>query len=217
MVLCAGRGERLRPLTDRVPKPLIEIAGKPLLSRHLEGLAAAGFREVVINTAHLGARIEAFAGDGSRWGLRIRFSREPEGALETGGGIRNALPLLGPAPFAVINGDVWTDYPLAELNRPLDGRAHLVLVDNPPHNLDGDFGMTDGRLSDDPPKFTFSGIGVYHPRLFGARAEPRFPLAPLLREAMAQGLVGAEHYTGRWFDIGSPERLARARAALDTG
>lgn len=214
MVLCAGRGERLRPLTDRVPKPLIEIAGQPLLARHLERLAAAGFRQVVINTAHLGARIEAFAGDGSRWGLRIRFSREPEGALETGGGIRNALPLLGPAPFAVINGDVWTDYQLADLDRELPGLAHLVLVDNPPHNPSGDFGIADGLLSDAGPKFTFSGIGVYHPRLFGARAEPRFPLAPLLRLAMADAQVGAEHYSGRWFDVGSPERLARARAAL---
>ncbi len=214
MILCAGRGERLRPLTDRTPKPLLELAGKPLLARHLENLAAAGFRDVVINTAHLAERIEAFAGDGRRWGLRIRFSREPRGALETGGGILNALPLLGPAPFAVVNGDIWTDYPLAELMRSLDGLAHLVLVDNPPHHANGDFGLRDGRVTSQPPRLTFSGIGVYDPRLYEGREGGRFPLAPLLREAESKGQLSGEHYPGRWFDLGSPARLARARRAL---
>ena len=217
MVLCAGRGERLRPLTDVTPKPLIEIAGKPLLARHLERLAAAGFHEIVINTAHLPDQIESFTGDGSRWGVHLRISQEPPEALETGGGMLRALPLLGREPFLAVNGDVWTDFPFASLHRPLDGLAHLVLVDNPGHHSGGDFGLIDGRLSTQPPLLTFSGIGVYHPDVFAGRQDGRFSVVPLIRQALADDLVSAEHYLGQWFDIGGPQRLRDARAALSGG
>lgn len=210
MILAAGRGERMRPLTDHTPKPLLEVGGRPLIVWHLERLAAAGYRQVVINHAHLGHRIEARLGDGSEWGLSISYSREGEGqALETGGGICKALPLLGSHPFLVINGDIWCDLDLASLSLPADDLAHLVLVDNPPHHSAGDFVLTDGRVHDAGagPRLTFSGIGVYHPRLFaGCRPEP-FPLAPLLRRAMAEGRVSGRHYRGRWVDVGTPQRL----------
>ena len=236
MILAAGRGERLRPLTDTVPKPLISVAGKPLIVHHLEHLAAAGFREVVINHAHLGARIEEALGDGSRWGLQIRYSPEAPGALGTGGGIHRALPLLGPGPFLVVNGDVWTDLPFADLARgplwpeqeslglalpPTDsartpaGLAHLVLVPNPPHNPGGDFPLDGDRVGDGPgERLTFSGIGVYQPALFAGQTPGAFALGPLLREAAARGQVSGEVYSGAWFDVGTPERLAEVEAYL---
>ena len=215
MILAAGRGERMRPLTDSTPKPLLQAGGKALLAHHLEALAAAGFREVVINLAHLGAQIETAIGDGSAFGLSIRYSREPDGALETGGGIFQALPLLGPAPFAVINGDVWTDYPLKDLPTEPTGLAHLVLIDNPPQHPRGDFALDGDRVvADGPDKLTFSGIGVYRPELFAGCRPGVFPLAPLLRKAMATGQVSGEHYRGAWRDIGTPERLAHLDAEL---
>lgn len=216
MILAAGRGERMRPLTDHTPKPLLPVAGRALIDYHLEALARAGLREVVINHAHLGVQIEAALGNGSRHGLRISYSAEPEGALETGGGILQALSKLGPDPFLVINGDIWTDYDYARLPQRLDGLAHLVLVDNPPQHPDGDFHLhPDGRLRETGgTRLTFSGIGVYHPDLFTGCEPGRFPLAPLLRRAIAQGQVSGEHFTGRWVDVGTPERLRELDRAL---
>jgi len=209
MILAAGRGERMRPLTDHTPKPLLRVGGKTLIEHLIEALAAAGFRELVINHAHLGAQIEAALGDGTRYGVQIAWSREPEGALETGGGIYQALPLLESEHFLVVNGDIWTDYPFAGLARRPQGLAHLVLVDNPTHHPEGDFVLTDGRVQvSGGARLTFSGIGVYHRDLFRGCQPGRFPLAPLLRTAMERGEVSGEHYTGRWHDIGTLERLA---------
>ncbi|MDO9371093.1 MAG: nucleotidyltransferase family protein [Gammaproteobacteria bacterium] len=208
MILAAGRGERMRPLTDHTPKPLLRAGGRMLIEYHIEALVRAGVREIVINHAHLGANIEQALGDGRRYGAVIVYSAEGEQPLETGGGIYQALPLLGAAPFAVVNADICTDYPFARLPQAPEGLAHLVLVDNPPHHSSGDFVLRDRQIiDDDGPKLTFSGIGVYRPELF-ARCKPgTFPLAPLLREAMSTGAVSGEHYQGRWFDIGTPERL----------
>jgi MurNAc alpha-1-phosphate uridylyltransferase len=211
MLLAAGRGERMRPLTDATPKSLLAVGGKPLVVRLIERLAAAGYRELVLNHAHLGAVIEAALGDGARFGVRIRYSAERE-ALETAGGIANALPLLGPAPFATVNADLYTDYPFERLRGALAAAAlaHLVLVDNPPHHPGGDFALAGGRLANTGDALlTFSGIGLYRPELFAAIAPgARAPLAPLLREAAARSAVSAEHFRGRWVDVGTPERLA---------
>ncbi|HSH28342.1 MAG TPA: nucleotidyltransferase family protein, partial [Thiohalobacter sp.] len=209
MILAAGRGERMRPLTDHTPKPLLPLAGRALIDYHLAALARAGLREVVINHAHLGEQIEAALGNGSRHGLRISYSSEPAGALETGGGILRALSKLGPDPFLVINGDIWSNYDYARLPHTLEGLAHLVLVDNPPQHPDGDFHLQpDGRLCEaGGQRLTFSGIGVYHPALFNGCEPGRFPLAPLLRRAIAQGQVSGEHFIGRWVDVGTPQRL----------
>ena len=214
MILAAGRGERLRPLTDALPKPLVEIAGKPLIEYHLESLAAAGFREVVINQGHLGDLLPAALGDGSRWGIRIHWSDEQPTALETGGGIFKALPLLGSGPFLVVNGDVWTDYPFARLRAVKCDWAHLVLVPNPPQHPCGDFALRGARIDggqdegqDGGDRFTFSGIGVYHPRLFTGCRPGKFSVVPLLRTAMRDHLVTGELYRGQWDDVGTPERL----------
>jgi MurNAc alpha-1-phosphate uridylyltransferase len=215
MILAAGRGERMRPLTDTVPKPLIPVAGKPLIVHHLERLAAAGFREVVINHAHLGHLIEEALGAGDRWGVSIRYSPERPAALGTGGGIHNALALIGEEPFLAINGDVWTDFPLQTLPRSPSGLAHLVLVPNPPHHPSGDFHLEGRRLSPDAGiRLTFSGIGVYRPGLFAGIAPGAFPLGPLLREAAGRGEVTGEQYAGAWFDVGTAERLAQVEAFL---
>ncbi len=219
MILAAGRGERMRPLTDHRPKPLLPVAGRPLIAHHLEALQAAGIKEVVINTGHLAEQLPAALGEGQRWGLHIAWSPEPPEALETGGGIFQALPLLGTEPFIVINGDVWTDYPLARWVQPpflLAGLAHLVLVDNPPHHAGGDFALgSDGQVSEHgAPRWTFSGLSVLRPELFADCQVGRFPLGPLLRRAMASGQVSGEHYQGHWRDIGTPERLAELNAAL---
>ncbi|HDP89676.1 MAG TPA: nucleotidyltransferase family protein [Thioalkalivibrio sp.] len=215
MILAAGRGERMRPLTDATPKPLLEAGGKPLIEYHLAALHAGGFGEVVINTAHLGHQLEDALGDGARYGLSIRYSHEPPGALETGGGIHRALPLLGDAPFLVVNGDVWCDYPLRPHVLADNDLAHLVLVDNPPQHPAGDFHLCDGRVHrDGEPRLTFSGIGYYRPGLFRDCAPGRFPLAPLLRMAMDAGRVSGEHHAGHWSDVGTPERLAALDAFL---
>ncbi len=208
MILAAGRGERMRPLTDDTPKPLLKAGGKALIEYHVEALAAAGFTELVINHAHLGGQIEAFLGDGDRYGLSIVYSPEPEGALETGGGIRHALPLLGEAPFVVVNADIWTDFAFRRLRFEPPGLAHLVLVDNPPHHAAGDFALREGVVTDaGEPRLTFSGIGLYRPELFAEQPDAAFPLAPLLRNAMQRGAVSGEHHAGRWLDAGTPERL----------
>lgn len=211
MLLAAGRGERMGALTERTPKPLLQVAGKPLLQHHIERLVAAGFTEIVINAAYLSEQIAAFVGDGRRFGVPVHLSIEAE-RLETGGGIFNALGLLGDAPFAVVNSDVWTDFPLASLPRQIDDLAHLVLVSNPVHNPQGDFTLVDGRCDANQAagRLTFSGISVLQPALF-ANAQPgRFPLAPLLRDAMNQGRVSGERYDGIWIDVGTPERLRTA-------
>lgn len=209
MILAAGRGERMRPLTDHTPKALLKAGGKALIEHRIESLAAAGLRELVINQAHLGSQLETYLGDGGRYGVSINWSREPDAALETGGGIFQALALLDSEYFLVVNADIWTDYPFARLNRRIEGLAHLVLVDNPPQHAQGDFVLAGGRvLASGAPRLTFSGIGVYHRDLFRGCSPGRFPLAPLLRAAMAAGKVSGEHYTGAWRDIGTPERLA---------
>jgi MurNAc alpha-1-phosphate uridylyltransferase len=210
MILAAGRGVRMRPLTDTTPKSLLAVGGKPLIAWQLEKLARAGFAEVAINHAHLGHLIEAALGDGSRFGLSIRYSAESE-ALETAGGIALALPLLGTEPFVVINADIYSDYDYSRLPglRLEDRLAHLVLVDNPPQHPRGDFALEAGRVREAGRRMlTFSGIGVYAPRLFsGIPARAKVPLAPLLRKAMGADRVSGEHYRGRWHDVGTAERL----------
>mgnify|MGYP000933034416 CR=1 FL=1 len=225
MILAAGRGERMRPLTDTCPKPLLAAGGKPLIVWHIERLAAAGIRDLVINHAHLGLMIEDALGDGSRFGVRIAYSAEGK-ALETAGGIARALPLLGNAPFVVVNGDVFCDADLAALRAAAEGLAadsplaHLLLVPNPVHNAGGDFGLLpDGHIVDDGrgERLTFSGLGAYHPALF-AGLDPDQPakLAPLLRAAMAAGRVTGSRFDGRWVDVGTPQRLAELDAELRT-
>lgn len=216
MILAAGRGERMRPLTDRVPKPLLRVGGLPLIEHHLRALAGAGFSRVVVNSGYLGRQIRGFLGDGSRWGLRIRHAIEPEDPLDTGGGIHNALPLLGDGPFAVVNGDVWTDYDFRGLPAMLPGDGHLVLVDNPSHHPDGDFALGGGGLlSARGRRHTYSGIAVLRGSLFRGCAPGRFPLAPLLRCAMAAGRLSGEHHEGLWSDVGTPERLQAVRETAD--
>ncbi|TIC86228.1 N-acetylmuramate alpha-1-phosphate uridylyltransferase MurU [Crenobacter intestini] len=223
MILAAGRGERMRPLTDHCPKPLLDVGGEPLILWHIRRLAASGVREIVINHAWLGRLIEERLGDGAAYGVSIRYSAEGDRALETAGGIATALPLLGDAPFLVINGDVLTDIDFAALAAQagaLDGvhaLARLVLVGNPAHNAKGDFGLQPGgRVSADPLEgtgLTFSGVGLYHPALFaGMPAGEPAKLAPLLRGAMAKGRVSGERHDGLWLDVGTPERLLEADA-----
>lgn len=211
MILAAGKGERMRPLTLHTPKPLLPVAGKPLIEYHIERLVAAGCRELVINHAWLGEQIEQALGDGSRWGVSIQYSAETE-PLETGGGIRRALPLLGDEPFILVNGDVWTDYDFSVLPRQLDGLAHLVLVNNPEHHPQGDFLLQDDRVLTEGQgqRLTYSGIAVLSPQLLADCEQGAFKLAPLLRVAMTAGAVSGEHYGGRWLDVGTPERLQQA-------
>ena len=208
MILAAGRGERMRPLTDHTPKPLLKVGGKALIVWHIERLAAAGFKDIVINHAHLGAQIEAALGDGSQWGVHIQYSPEPT-ALETAGGIANAMPFLGDAPFLVVNGDVFTDIDFGSLKLESPDVAHLVMVNNPPQHAAGDFALLNGKLhAEGSIKLTFSGIGIYQPSLFaGLERGQGAKLAPLLKTAMAQGLVSGVHHQGQWHDIGTPERL----------
>ncbi len=215
MILAAGRGERMRPLTDHTPKPLLAVGGKPLIVWHLQRLAQAGFKEVVINHAHLGKQIEDALGTGSDWNLHIRYSPEAT-ALETAGGIANALPLLGDEPFLVVNGDVFTDMDFSKIHLAAGKLAHLVLIDNPPQHSQGDFVFEDGKIKPEGfNRLTFSGIGVYHPDLFAgiARGEPA-KLAPLIRQAIVENKASAEHFFGVWHDIGTPERLAALNQQL---
>lgn len=216
MILAAGKGERMRPLTLHTPKPLIPVAGVPLIEYHLRALAAAGFKEVVINHAWLGQQIEDYLGDGAQFGLHIVYSPEGE-PLETGGGIFRALPLLGSEPFLVVNGDVWTSYDFNVVPRTLNGLAHLVMIDNPAHHPTGDFTLRDGQLSDAQPgaaTLTYSGIAVLAPALFAGCQPGAFKLAPLLREAMLAGQVSGEHFTGHWVDVGTHERLGEVEQLL---
>ena len=219
MILAAGKGERMRPLTLHTPKPLVKAAGVPLIEYHIRALAAGGFTELVINHAWLGQQIEDYLGDGARFGVRIVYSAEGE-PLETGGGIFKALPLLGAEPFLVVNGDVFTDYAFAALRQPLIGLAHLVLVDNPAHHPQGDFILAAGEVHDGEAtgeRLTYSGLAVLHPRLFAGSAPGAFKLAPLLRAAMADGQVSGEQHRGRWVDVGTHERLAEVEQLLMAG
>ena len=217
MVLAAGRGERMRPITDRIPKPLVPVAGKPLIVYHLEALARAGVRDVVINLAYRGAQIREALDDGSRYGVRIRYSDEGPDPIETGAGIFKALPLLGAQPFIVVNGDVWTDFDVAMLPR-LDGgaHAHLVMVPNPAHVARGDFALDGDSIveSDKDDRFTYSGIGVFSPEFFHDCQPGKFPLRPLLSRAIAARKLKGQVYRGVWLDIGTPERLAELEASL---
>jgi MurNAc alpha-1-phosphate uridylyltransferase len=215
IVLAAGRGERMRPITDRMPKPLVPVAGKPLITYHLESLARAGVRDIVINLSHLGAQIPAALGDGSRFGVRIQYSDEGPVPFETGGGIFNALPLLGPAPLIVVNGDIWTDFDFSALALDPGADARLVLVPNPPHVARGDFGLDgDYIIERDRDRFTYSGIGVYSPEFFAGCQPGKFPLLPLLRRAIAARRLRGQVYRGEWSDIGTPERLAQLEEQL---
>jgi len=208
MILAAGRGERMRPLTDNCPKPLLMVGGHKLIEYHIQALVTAGISEIVINHAYLGEMIEHYLGDGRRYGAEIIYSPEAE-ALETGGGIFKALPLLGDAPFVLVNGDVWTDYDFTHLPKKINSLAHLVMVSNPAHNLSGDFALQGERLSQGgESKLTYSGIGIYQPDLFSACSEGRFPLAPILKKAMNENNVTGEYFSGQWVDVGTPERLA---------
>lgn len=220
MVLAAGLGMRLRPLTDRMPKALVEAGGKPLLAWQLERLARAGVREVVINISHLGAQIVDRFGGSADHGLAIRWSHEPE-PLETAGGIAQARGLLGPAPFLLVNADIWCDYDLAALyDRRIDGLlAHLVLVPNPPHHAEGDFALRDGVVCNEQgPRYTYAGIAVISPELVsGIGAGQKAPLGPLLRGAAARRAMTGELHRGIWSDVGTAERLAELRALLQSG
>ncbi|WP_295468415.1 N-acetylmuramate alpha-1-phosphate uridylyltransferase MurU [uncultured Pseudomonas sp.] len=216
MILAAGKGERMRPLTLTRPKPLIEANGRPLIEHHIRALAAAGITELVINHAWLGDQLEAALGDGRRLGVAIRFSAEGE-PLETGGGIFRALPLLGSAPFVLVNGDIRTDFDFGALALPADCLAHLVLVDNPVHHPSGDFALVDGRISLDVPEMlTYSGIAVLHPQLFAGCTAGAFKLVDVLRPAIAAGRVSGERWPGRWVDVGTLERLAEAESLFGT-
>lgn len=214
MVLAAGRGERLRPLTDTLPKPLIEIAGKPLIAYHLEALARARIRDVVINLSWLGEKIRAALGDGSRYGVSIAYSEEGPTPLETGGGIHRALALLGSGPFLVVNSDVWTDMDFSRVLTLEDGAdGRLMLAPNPPHHVRGDFGLEgDFVVAGEADRFTYTGIGVFRPELFHGCAPGKFPLLPLLQRAIAARRLRGEVYGGEWMDIGSPDRLAQLDA-----
>ena len=223
MILAAGLGERMRPLTEHTPKPLLQAGGKPLIGWQIERLKRAGFVNLVINHAHLGMQIETTLGDGAAYGVRIAYSDEGT-PLETAGGIATAMPLLGEAPFAVTNGDVYTEFDFGRLLPVLQGMsgnpehlAHIVLVDNPPHHPQGDFVLNDGKVAQDGEvKLTFSGIACYRPELFaGIAPGNKAALAPLLRQAMARGQVSGEHFCGRWEDVGTPERLAALDRELE--
>jgi N-acetyl-alpha-D-muramate 1-phosphate uridylyltransferase len=222
MILAAGYGERLRPLTENTPKPLLSVGGKPLIQYHIENLAAAGIREIVVNTSWLGHMIEAYVGDGSRFGVAIHWSREDQ-PLETGGGIRRALPLLGSEPFVLVNGDVWTDYSLAslsELRLAEEVDAHLVLVPNPPFKEHGDFSLCERSLVhyplDDSRSYTFSGISVLRPELFALypSASEKFPLRDVLAASIRAGAVTGEVFEQQWWDVGTVERLEMLNSLL---
>jgi MurNAc alpha-1-phosphate uridylyltransferase len=218
MILAAGRGERMRPLTEKLPKPLLEVGGHRLIEYHLAALAKHGIQDVVINLSWCGERIREALGDGKSYGLSICYSDEGPAPLGTGGGLFEALPLLGAEPFLVANGDVWSDFPLAMLKPPQDSLAHLVMVENPPHHPEGDFGIAaDGRLQASPGQLTYSGISVLDPQLFEACSRGEFPLKPLLERAMAVGRLTGQRHAGAWTDVGTPARLAALDSELRLG
>ena len=220
MILAAGRGERMRPLTDKMPKSMLEVSGKPLIQYHVENLVQAGIVDIVINHALFGEQIEAYLNDGKSLGASISYSEEGDHPLETAGGIIKALPLLGDKPFVTVNADIWTDFPFKALlqessdqsDDSANNLAHLILVDNPVHNPNGDFALSDGKvLNQGDPMLTFSGISIFKPEFFKDCSSGSMPLAPILRQASSQGQVTGSHYQGRWQDIGTPERLSDLR------
>ena len=215
MVLAAGRGERMRPITDTVPKPLVRVGGRPLIAWHLAALARAGVREVVINLSWLGEQLRTALGAGADFGLRITYSEEGPVALETGGGIFRALPLLGPEPFLVLSGDIWTDIDLGGVQLEPEAQAHLVLIPNPPHHPRGDFGLEGNVVVQrDSERLTYANVGIYRPEFFAGCAAGRFPLLEPLNRAIAAHLVRGEVHRGAWSDVGTPERLAQLEARL---
>lgn len=215
MILAAGKGERMRPLTLTTPKPLIPVNGIPLIEYHIKALAAAGFAELVINHAWLGQQLEDYLGQGERFGVTIQYSAEAE-PLETGGGIFKALPLLGNEPFVIVNGDIFCNYPFQQLKRSITNLAHLVLVSNPPHVANGDFGLErELVLNKAEQQYTYSGIAIINPKLFANCQQGTFKLAPLLREAINQQQVTGELFTGEWTDVGTVERLQQLEARLN--
>jgi len=218
LILAAGRGERMRPLTNDLPKPLLPAGGQPLIDYHVQALARGGIREIVVNLSWHGEKLRSYLGDGTRYGVTFAFSEEGPEPLETGGGIHHALHLLGPGHFWVVNGDIACDFPFARRTLPPGTLAHLVLVPNPLHNPRGDFCLAGVRIAADrpagPDSRTFAGISVLDPQLFADARPGRFPLAPLLRAAAAQGAVTGEEYSGMWTDVGTPERLRALDAEL---
>jgi MurNAc alpha-1-phosphate uridylyltransferase len=219
LVLAAGRGERMRPLTDATPKPLLDVGGKPLIVHHIEKLAAAGVRDIVINTSHLAEQFPAALGDGSTWGVTLRYSFEGATPLETGGGMLRALPLLGDAPFIVVSADIWSDMDYAGLPGEPEGIAHLVMVPNPDFHPAGDFSLADGRLYDDgapagAERLTFGNVGVYRPQIVAGESPGAFKLLPMYRRAMAQGRLTGELFHGFWRNVGTPAQLDEVRGAI---
>jgi MurNAc alpha-1-phosphate uridylyltransferase len=213
MILAAGRGERLRPMTDTTPKPLLKVRGQPLIERHVMGLARAGIERIVVNLAWLGSQISEYLGDGARYGVKIAYSDETPRALETAGGIFRALPQLAPGPFAVVNGDIYTAFPFETLRLAADRDAHLVLVPNPPQHPQGDFGVEDGLARAVPkPRYTFSGIAMYRCEFFSGCTDGIFPLKPLLLRTIAADRCSAQLYTGEWEDVGTLQRLQALNA-----
>ena len=215
MILAAGRGERLRPLTDYLPKPLIKIGNRCLIEHHLDALARVGVNQVVINLAHLGDMIESYIEDGKRYGLSVVYSHEPKGALDTGGGIREALRLITNDPFIVLNGDIWTDFQLDSLPDSIEGQGHLLLVDNPVHNTMGDFHLVGQKVLNQPVgnsvSLTFSGVGIYRHSLFNDCPQGRFSLTDLLRQAADENQLSGQYFPGEWVDVGTVDRLSEAR------
>ncbi|MBQ0841289.1 MAG: nucleotidyltransferase family protein [Gammaproteobacteria bacterium] len=215
MILAAGRGERMGRLTDHCPKPLLQVAGRALIEHHILALKAQGFSQLVINVAYLGKQIKDALGNGERWGVHIEYSDEGNQALETGGGIFKALPLLGEAPFLLLNADVWTDFPYESLRNKTDKNIHLVLVNNPAHNLKGDFSLIANRVELATSEWlTYSGVGVFNPTIFANEEAGVFPLAPLIRESISRHQVSGELYQGEWIDVGTPERLTDLKLKL---
>lgn len=215
MILAAGKGERMMPLTKSMPKPLLKAGGRPLIEYHIAALSAAGITEIVVNTARFGDMFETTLGSGDAWNTHIVYSHEGEDPKGTGGGVRKALPMLGEDPFILVNADTWTDYDYAALIKPEDSIAHLVLVNNPPQNLPGDFSLMNGFVSiNGENKLTYSGIGIYEPKFFARQDAEIFSFVPALKAAIKAGHVTGEHYAGRWFDIGTPERRDQLNAFL---
>jgi N-acetyl-alpha-D-muramate 1-phosphate uridylyltransferase len=207
MILAAGRGKRMQPLSDHTPKPLLEVRGEPLIVRHIKALARAGIQEIIINLHYLGEKIEAALGNGSQWRVQLQYSPE-DPVLETGGGIAKALPLLGSQPFIVVSSDIFTDFPFENLPKKPDALAHLVMVDNPAHHVRGDYGLVQTQIVfTEGPRLNFGGIGVYRPELFGGCPAGAFPLAFLFEKAILAGQATGEHYKGLWHNIGTPAQI----------
>jgi MurNAc alpha-1-phosphate uridylyltransferase len=211
MILAAGRGERMLPLTDHIPKAMCQVNGTPLIEHHVVNLAEAGFTRLIINHAHLGGQIRNHLGDGKKWGVELYYAPEPPGGLETGGGIFNALPLLGNEPFLTVNADIYTDFKFNSQGLPNDSLAHLLLGQNPEHNPDGDFSLKNNQiLSNDGPGYTFLGIAIYHPKAFLPYSPGRYSVVPMLRKLVSQQCASGEFFQGLWLDIGTAERLSHA-------